>query len=139
MAVARGPKPTAVLARCGLRPVISAREPFTTAELIDAMRPVDLSDKNVALLHYGEPNLSLSESLTHRGALLRELLLNNGQAITLSKDFCGRVGFRSGFEFLPGFGADNEFGLYRKVNTHSFLIPLLRYLRKGGDSSPPKP
>jgi uroporphyrinogen-III synthase len=72
---ARGPKPTAVLARCGLRPAVSALEPFTTKELIDAMRPFDLGDKNVALLHYGEPNLSLAESLVHRGALLRELLL----------------------------------------------------------------
>jgi uroporphyrinogen-III synthase len=73
--VARGPKPTAVLARCGLRPAAGAREPFTTAELIDAMRQFDLGDKNVALLHYGEPNLSLAESLTSRGARLRELLL----------------------------------------------------------------
>jgi uroporphyrinogen-III synthase len=73
--VARGPKPAAALARCGLRPAISARAPFTTAELIDATRPFDLADKNVALIHYGEPNLSLAESLIHRGALLRELLL----------------------------------------------------------------
>jgi uroporphyrinogen-III synthase len=73
--VARGPKPTAVLARCGLRPAVSAREPFTTAELIDAMRSFDMADKNVALLHYGEPNLSLAESLVHRGARLRQLLL----------------------------------------------------------------
>lgn len=73
--VARGPKPTAVLARCGLRPTISARDPFTTSELIDAMRAFELSDKNVALLHYGEPNLSLAESLTRRGARLREMLL----------------------------------------------------------------
>jgi uroporphyrinogen-III synthase len=73
--VARGPKPTAVLSRHGLRPAISAREPFRTADLIDAMQPFDLSDKNVALLHYGEPNLSLAESLAHRGARLRELLL----------------------------------------------------------------
>ncbi|HKC86303.1 MAG TPA: uroporphyrinogen-III synthase [Blastocatellia bacterium] len=72
---ARGPKPTAVLARCGLRPAVRAREPFTTNDLIDAMRPFDLGDKNVALLHYGEPNLSLAESLTSRGARLRELLL----------------------------------------------------------------
>jgi uroporphyrinogen-III synthase len=73
--VARGPKPTAVLARFGLRPAVSAREPFTTADLIDAMIPFDLSDKNVALLHYGEPNLSFAESLIRRGARLRELLL----------------------------------------------------------------
>src|SRR5438093_507530 len=53
---ARGPKPTAVLARCGLRPTVSAREPFTTADLIDAMIPFDLRDKNVASVHYGEPN-----------------------------------------------------------------------------------
>jgi uroporphyrinogen-III synthase len=72
---ARGPKPAAVLARCGLRPTVSAREPFTTAELIDAMRPFDMADKNVALLHYGEPNLSLAESLVQRGARLRQLLL----------------------------------------------------------------
>ncbi|HEY9432628.1 MAG TPA: uroporphyrinogen-III synthase [Blastocatellia bacterium] len=73
--VVRGPKPTAVLARCGLRPAVSAREPFTTSDLIDAMIPVDLSDKNVALLHYGEPNLSLAEFCARRGARLRELLL----------------------------------------------------------------
>jgi len=73
--VARGPKPMAVLSRCALRPAISAREPFTTTELIDAMQPLDLRDKNVALLHYGEPNLSLAASLAHRGARLRELLL----------------------------------------------------------------
>jgi uroporphyrinogen-III synthase len=73
--VARGAKPTAVLARCELRPTVGALEPFTTADLIDAMTPFDLRDKNVALLHYGEPNLSLAESLNQRGARLRELLL----------------------------------------------------------------
>jgi uroporphyrinogen-III synthase len=73
--VARGPKPAAVLARRGLRAAISAREPFTTVELIDATRLYDIADKNVALIHYGEPNLSLAESLTNRGARLRELLL----------------------------------------------------------------
>ncbi|MCI0662783.1 MAG: uroporphyrinogen-III synthase [Acidobacteria bacterium] len=73
--VARGPKPTAVLSRYGLRPTISAAEPFTTSELIEALRPCELNDKNVALLHYGEPNLSLADSLVHRGAKLRELLL----------------------------------------------------------------
>jgi len=73
--VARGPKPIAVLSRSGLRPAVSAREPFTTADLIDSMRPFDLVDKNVALLHYGEPNLSLAQWLAHRGARLRESLL----------------------------------------------------------------
>ncbi len=73
--VARGPKPAAVLARCGLRPAVSARAPYTTTDLIDALSPFDLNDKNVALLHYGEPNLSLSEWLSRRGARLRESLL----------------------------------------------------------------
>ena len=73
--VARGPKPTAVLSRCGLRPSISAREPFTTTDLLDALQSVNLTNKNVALLHYGEPNLSLAESLAYHGARLRELLL----------------------------------------------------------------
>jgi uroporphyrinogen-III synthase len=73
--VVRGPKPAAVLSRYGLRPTIGAAAPFTTTELIEAMRPFDLNDKNVALLHYGEPNLSLAYSLAHRGAAVRELLL----------------------------------------------------------------
>jgi uroporphyrinogen-III synthase len=73
--VARGPKPTAVLARNGLKPDISVDEPFTTAELCSAIEPLDLAGKTVAVLHYGERNAALAQALIERGAKLRELCL----------------------------------------------------------------
>jgi uroporphyrinogen-III synthase len=73
--VARGPKPTAVLARNGLKPDISVKEPFTTAELCSAIEPLDLAGKTVAVLHYGERNAALAEALIERGVKLRELYL----------------------------------------------------------------
>jgi len=73
--VARGPKPTAVLARNGLKPDISVNEPFTTAELCLAIDPLDLAGKTVAVLHYGERNAALTEALIERGVKLRELCL----------------------------------------------------------------
>jgi uroporphyrinogen-III synthase len=73
--VARGPKPTAVLARNGLKPDISVAEPFTTAELCSAIEPLDLAGKTVAVLHYGERNAALVEALIERGVKLRELCL----------------------------------------------------------------
>lgn len=73
--VARGPKPTAVLARNGLKPGVAAPEPFTTADLLAAMEPLELQNKTVAVLHYGERNAALAESLRARGARLQELCL----------------------------------------------------------------
>ncbi len=73
--VARGPKPTAVLARNGLKPDNGVKEPFTTAELCAALRPLDLAGKTVAVLNYGERNETLAQELTGRSAKLRELCL----------------------------------------------------------------
>lgn len=73
--ICRGPKPTAVLARNGLKPDISAAEPFTTTELLAALEPVALAGQQVALLHYGERNAALTEALQARGAALYELTL----------------------------------------------------------------
>lgn len=73
--VARGPKPTAVLSRLGLKPTASAQEPFTTADLIAAMQPLDLAGKTAAVLHYGERNAALVNALAARGARLHELTL----------------------------------------------------------------
>ena len=73
--IARGPKPTAVLSRNSLKPNVAAREPFTTADLIAALEPLELTNKNVAVLHYGERNAALAESLAARGARLQELCL----------------------------------------------------------------
>jgi uroporphyrinogen-III synthase len=73
--VARGPKPTAVLARNGITPDISVPEPFTTSDLCSVLEPLDLAGKCVAVLHYGERNAALTQSLSSREVRLRELCL----------------------------------------------------------------
>src|SRR6188508_880734 len=49
--VCRGPKPTAALRGFGVPPTLSAREPFTAAELIDAFADMDLASKRVLLFN----------------------------------------------------------------------------------------
>ena len=77
--ICRGPKPTAVLARNGLKPDVSASEPFTTTDLLVVMEPLALKDARVALLHYGEPNAELTAWLQTRGAQLHELTMYEWQ------------------------------------------------------------
>jgi len=77
--VCRGPKPTAVLARLGLKPDLSAAEPYTTAEVLAALAEFALKDRGVAVLHYGERNTALAETLIARGARLEELCLYEWQ------------------------------------------------------------
>ena len=69
----RGPKPTAVLRRAGLRPQVVAASPYTNADLISALDDLPLDGRGVALLHYGERNAPLADYLAGRGASLREL------------------------------------------------------------------
>jgi uroporphyrinogen-III synthase len=71
--VCRGPKPVGVLARFGLKPEVSAAEPYTTSEVLLALTGFDLRDRGVAVLHYGERNRVLAEALIERGARLKEL------------------------------------------------------------------
>lgn len=75
--ICRGPKPIAALKRAGVNTAIPAKEPFTTAELIAALAPRRLENQFVVLLHYGERNVPLAESLLGRCAGLQELLLCN--------------------------------------------------------------
>ena len=77
--ICRGPKPTAVLARNGLKPDVSASEPFTTTDLLAVMEPLALKDARVALLHYGERNAELTAWLQTRGAQLHELTMYEWQ------------------------------------------------------------
>lgn len=77
--ICRGPKPTAVLARNGLKPDVSASEPFTTTDLLAVMEPLALKDARVAVLHYGERNAELTAWLQARGAQLHELTLYEWQ------------------------------------------------------------
>lgn len=71
--VCRGPKPTAVVRRYGLEPTIVPRKPFTTTEVLEALAPLDLTGRDVALVHYGERNTALSDLLRARGARVDEV------------------------------------------------------------------
>lgn len=77
--VCRGPKPTAVLGKQGIKPSINARDPYTTAELLEAMAALELDDKRIVILHYGERNATLADALLERGARLTEMCLYEWQ------------------------------------------------------------
>jgi uroporphyrinogen-III synthase len=77
--VCRGPKPTAALRGFGVPPTLSAREPFTAAELIDALSDLEVSGRGVLLFNYGERSETLSETLLARRADLREFWLYQWQ------------------------------------------------------------
>jgi uroporphyrinogen-III synthase len=70
--VCRGPKPTAALRGFGVTPTLTAREAFTSAEVIDALAGIELSGQRVLLFHYGERSDALAETLIARGAVLDE-------------------------------------------------------------------
>ncbi len=73
--VCRGPKPTAALRGFGVSPTLTAREAFTSAEVIDALSGVELAGRRVLLFHYGERSDSLADTIVARRALLEEQLL----------------------------------------------------------------
>ncbi|MES1173083.1 MAG: uroporphyrinogen-III synthase [Myxococcales bacterium] len=73
--VCRGPKPTAALRGFGVPPTLSAREPFTAAEVIDALSELEVAGRRVLLFNYGERSETLSETLLARRADLREFWL----------------------------------------------------------------
>jgi uroporphyrinogen-III synthase len=77
--VARGPKPTAVLSRNAIQVDVATALPFTTSELLAAMQSLEVENKTIAVLHYGERNTQLAEHLTSRGAILQELCLYEWQ------------------------------------------------------------
>ncbi|HWZ91423.1 MAG TPA: uroporphyrinogen-III synthase [Polyangiaceae bacterium] len=77
--VCRGPKPTAALRGFGVPPTLSAREPFTAAELIDTLSDLDIAGRSVLLFNYGERSETLSETLLARRAQLREFWLYRWQ------------------------------------------------------------
>jgi uroporphyrinogen-III synthase len=70
--VCRGPKPSAALRGFGVPPTLNAREPFTTAELIDALSEVVVNGRRVLLLNYGERCETLFETLVARRAEVHE-------------------------------------------------------------------
>jgi uroporphyrinogen-III synthase len=70
--VCRGPKPTAALRGFGVTPTVTARESFTSAEVIDAFRGIELRGCRVLLFHHGERAESLAETLIAREAVVDE-------------------------------------------------------------------
>ncbi len=70
---ARGPKPTAALRSRGVRIDASAKEPFTTAELLAALEGVDVREQRVLVQRYGVANIDLEEALRTRGAEVIEI------------------------------------------------------------------
>jgi uroporphyrinogen-III synthase len=75
----RGSKPAAALRQFGVPTHVTAREPFTSAELLDALQSTDVAGRDVALVHYGERNEPLAEALRSRGARVHELCLYEWQ------------------------------------------------------------
>lgn len=73
--VCRGPKPSAVLKRYDVPVALSAKEPYTTEELLQALAILELRGKGVGVVHYGERSETLTQALRKRGALLNELCL----------------------------------------------------------------
>jgi uroporphyrinogen-III synthase len=68
--ITRGPKPARVLRSLGLKSNIEATEP-TSEGVIEALRPLDLTGRRVALQLYGnDPNVKLTRFLQERGAEL---------------------------------------------------------------------
>ena len=73
--IARGPKPVAALRKAGILTPVKVNSPYTTDELLETLAEFDLSACGVALIHYGERNEALSETLLSACANLYELCL----------------------------------------------------------------
>jgi len=73
LVAARGPKPTAVLRQRGVRIDFSAVDPFTTAEVIDAIGGLILANETVVVQRYGDANEPLNDALVARGAIVVEV------------------------------------------------------------------
>lgn len=69
----RGPKPTAVLRRAGVRIDLAAPEPHTSHELLAALEAWELRGQTVAVQLHGGPAPELRAGLEQRGARVVEL------------------------------------------------------------------
>jgi uroporphyrinogen-III synthase len=71
--VARGPKPTGVLRSRGVRIDRGAAEPYTTAQVLEALKDLPLSGERVLVQRYGETNVELERALRTKGAEVIEI------------------------------------------------------------------
>ena len=70
---ARGPKPAGALRSRGVRIDRSPAEPFTTREVLESIRDLDLGGGRVVVQRYGTANAELDEALVARGAEVTEI------------------------------------------------------------------
>jgi uroporphyrinogen-III synthase len=82
--ICRGPKPVAVLRRHHIPVHVTAAEPYTTKELLEALARIDLDGKTVALVHYGEPNAVFAAALSAAVRGWRSCRSTNGGCQTMS-------------------------------------------------------
>jgi uroporphyrinogen-III synthase len=73
--ICRGPKPVAALRAVSVAASVCAREPYTTAEILDAIAPLHGTHERFLLVHYGERNGTLAETLVARDAIVDEVFL----------------------------------------------------------------
>lgn len=73
--VARGPKPSGPLRSRGVRVDRNAKDPFTTAEVLDAMRDIPIEGATVVVQRYGGANAELDRALEARSARVVEVPL----------------------------------------------------------------
>lgn len=71
--VVRGPKPTAALRARNVRIDASARDPFTTREVLQAIEPIAIAGERVIVQRYGVTNVELEDALKARGAEVIEI------------------------------------------------------------------
>ncbi len=71
--VVRGPKPTAALRQRNVRIDYRAADPFTTAQVLDAIAAIDITGETVVVQRYGDVNVALNDVLSARGATVIEV------------------------------------------------------------------
>ena len=69
----RGPKPTGALRQRGVHIDRSAADPYTTRELLDAVKDVPVKGERVIVQRYGSTNRELDAALEARGAEVIEI------------------------------------------------------------------
>jgi uroporphyrinogen-III synthase len=69
----RGPKPTGVLRGRGVRMDLSAKDPFTTVEVLEMLAQTPVSGRRVVVQRYGVTNTELEGALKARGAAVIEI------------------------------------------------------------------
>ena len=89
--IARSPKPARVLRRHKIHIDVMPPEPYTTADLVKSLEDWDLSDKVVALQHYGGPNRPLVAHLQEKVTLYTwGLPEDEGPVLTMIDDITQR-------------------------------------------------